>query len=116
MGCSPFKLSSSSYDGSPNSCPAPDTKNPDPNNYKIVDHKKVGDFLIIQINYPNCTNFEGNKILVYKGVSLKNLLMQKLIDPHFSSNSKYYSPIARFVPNVEGWSMAVKLCSILKQS
>ena len=92
--------SSSSY-----SAPAPDI-NPNPSNYKILLAEERGKFLIIKLQYPNCTNFEGNKILVYKGVKLIDLVNQKLIDPHFFENKKYVSPIARFIPTEEGLRMA----------
>ena len=32
------------------------------------------------------------------------------IDPHFSDNKKYHSPIARFEPTDRGWEMALTLC------
>lgn len=80
--------------------------NPDPNRYSIKRVQKEGDFLIIKINYPDCSTFEGNKILVYKGCTIVNLVEQGKIDPHFSDNKDFLSPIARFRPDDEGWKMA----------
>jgi len=80
--------------------------NPDPANYKIIDTLTVGNILIADIQYPDCKNYEGRKILVFEGVTAKSLRGQKLIDPHFSKNSKYLSPIARFEPTDRGWKMA----------
>jgi hypothetical protein len=91
--------------------------NPDPNNYKIIrsetcipkskkGKKKRRIYLVVEINYPDCTNYEGNKVLIYEGIMLRDLLMQQLIDPHFSDNKKYKSPIARFEPTQRGWNMA----------
>lgn len=85
----------------------PDPRNPDASKYVIVRHRKEGKFLIVEMNYPNCTNYEGDKILVYKDITITELKRQKLIDPHFSENQKFHSPIARFVPTEEGWRMAV---------
>jgi hypothetical protein len=82
--------------------------NPDPENFKIVDAAQIGDFLILKINYPDCTNFEGNKILVFKSVSPLDLLKQQVIDPHFMDSDRIKSPIARFTPTPEGWNMAVR--------
>lgn len=79
---------------------------PDPNRYSIKRVHKEGDYLIIKINYPDCTTFEGNKILVYKGCTIVNLVEQGQIDPHFSENKEFLSPIARFRPDDEGWMMA----------
>lgn len=80
--------------------------NPDPDNYKVVKAEQVGEFLLLKIHYPDCTNYEGNKILVFKGVTPLDLLNQRSIDPHFFQNKTVKSPVARFVPTDEGWAMA----------
>ena len=89
-------------------------RNPNPNNYVIKkcasSHGSIDFFTIVEINYPDCENFEGNKILVFKNVSIEQLEKQKVIDPHFSDNDKYFSPIARFVPTQEGWENADMFC------
>lgn len=87
----------------------PQLPNPDPNNYVIKQYNQCGKYLLVAITYPDCTNYEGRKILLYKGITIKKLLKQKIIDPHFSDNKKFYSPIARFEPTQEGWDMGVKL-------
>ena len=84
--------------------------NPDPKNYTILQAEQQGRFLILKLKYSGCTNYEGTKILVYKDVSLIDLVNQKSIDPHFCNNSKFHSPIARFIPTNEGWNMAETLC------
>lgn len=86
--------------------------NPKPNNYKIVRHEQVGDNLVVEIKYLDCTNYEGRKILAYLKLTFENLMSQKLIDPHFSENKKYCSPFARFEPTESGWILAIKLCSL----
>jgi hypothetical protein len=86
--------------------------NLDSSNYRIIKSKKIDNFLILFINYPNCTNFEGNKILVYINCTIDNLYAQRSIDPHFSDNKNYISPIARFIPTDIGWKMAEFFCSI----
>ena len=80
--------------------------NPYPANYKIIDTLTYGDILIVEIQYPDCKNYEGRKILVYEGVTSQELRKQKYIDPHFSINKKFHSPIARFEPTERGWKMA----------
>ncbi len=80
--------------------------NPNPRNYKILQHETVGDYLIVEIKYPDCTNYEGNKILLYRGITLKQLKAQGSIDPHFCNNPNFCSPIARFEPTDRGWQMA----------
>ena len=78
----------------------------DPNNWKIVKSKELHGFLVLKLQYPDCTNYEGNKILVFKGVTLIDVVNQRLIDPHFFKDSKFKSPVARFEPTEEGWRMA----------
>jgi hypothetical protein len=80
--------------------------NPRADNYKILKYKEIGDNLILIIKYLDCTNYEGKKILVFKNVSLKKIMNQGLIDPHFSENKNYYSPFARFEPTKKGWKSA----------
>jgi len=117
MGVIKF-FSSSSYDGGrtpQNGWNAQSNPNPDPKNWDIIKWSEIGDYLVIKIKYLDCINYEGNKIMVYKGTTHSELVSQKLIDPHFSENKKYKSPIARFQPTGEGWEMALKfveMCSI----
>jgi hypothetical protein len=80
--------------------------NPDPKNYKIIKSEFINGHLIVMINYPDCTNYEGNKLLLYKFCTLEELLKQKYIDPHFSDNEKFKHPFARFEPTDEGWHYA----------
>ncbi len=84
--------------------------NPDPSNYKIIKSEKINNHLIVLINYPDCTNYEGNKILVFEKLNIEELINQEKIDPHFSDNKNYHSPIARFEPSEKGWSLAKKIC------
>ena len=88
--------------------------NPDPNNYDIIYAKQIKNFLLIQIHYPDCINYEGIKILIYKDITLSDLKKQDSIDPHFSRNKRFKSPIARFVPSVEGLKMAISFCKNYK--
>ncbi len=80
--------------------------NPSPSNYKILETLTFGNMLIVEIQYPDCNNYEGKKILVYEGITISQLKKQKLIDPHFSENKNFYSPVARFEPTQKGWKMA----------
>jgi hypothetical protein len=108
--------SSSSYSYSPPRSytpPAPKLPNPDPSNYEWVQEKSFsgpgGDYLVVELHYPDCTNFEGNKILVYKGfVNFRHIekANKKLIDPHFCDSADHVNPIARFIPDKMGWLYA----------
>lgn len=80
--------------------------NPKPDNYTIIRHEVIGEYLIIEIQYLDCTNYEGRKTLVFN-CQLQDLLNQKLIDPHFSESKSFISPIARFEPTERGWEFAI---------
>ena len=91
----------------------PPAGNPNPSNYKIVGADERHGYLVVKIQYPDCSNYEGNKILVFKG-TLIELVNQKWIDPHFfEANPDFKSPLARFVPTDEGWEMALLLIEAL---
>lgn len=76
--------------------------NPDPRNFTILNEEYINGYLILLVKYPNCTNFEGHKLLVYGGaVSSKAILHHTSgkLDPHFSTH--WGGPIARFRPCLE---------------
>jgi len=105
MGCA-FFLSSSSRDCSRN-------PNPNPVNFTIQRMYDDGRFVVVQIIYPDCDNYEGNKILVFEGLDKEYIMRMVSIDPHFSANDPINSPIARFVPNQYGWRMAIKFINTM---
>lgn len=78
--------------------------NPNPKNFEILRTAEIKEFTIIEIKYPDCTNYEGRKILVYKAAS-KDVINQKIIDPHFCDGN-HLSPVARFEPTEFGWEAA----------
>lgn len=87
--------------------------NPESDNYTIIRADVVNGYLLVEIKYHDCTNYEGKKIMIFK-CTPSQLLNQKLIDPHFSNNSNYHSPIARFEPTSLGWENARRCASVMK--
>ena len=81
--------------------------------FTLIQSKQIGKFLVAQIKYPNCNEFEGNKILVFEDIDIEILNKQKCIDPHFSESKKFPHPIARFLPTAEGWGYALKFCEMV---
>ena len=116
MGINIFSRSKSSFDKNEYQKIEPDLlssfnnreslPNPNPLNYEVLRHQRRWGHLVIEIKYLDCTNYEGKKILVFENTTELDLLNQKLIDPHFSDNPLYHSPIARFEPTERGWRMA----------
>lgn len=82
--------------------------NPNPRNFRIQRFVASGNYLVVLINYPDCTNYEGNKIMIFEGIDGSQLEKLDFIDPHFCCGD-HLSPIARFEPTDRGWDMACKL-------
>ena len=78
--------------------------NPNPKNFLIIKHEQIGIYLLIEVKYPDSTNYEGHKIMIFE-CTYESLLKQMSIDPHFSDNPNFHSPIARFEPTKRGWEM-----------
>jgi hypothetical protein len=102
---SPNESSPSPATANPAAASSGTAPNPDPYRYTVLAVKEIGDCLVLKIQYPDCTNFEGVKILVFKGVTMVSLINQRAIDPHFSDGAAA-SPVARFRPTGEGWKQA----------
>lgn len=88
------------------------SKNPNPNQFTILNAYQYDErYLLVQLRYNGCTNFEGKKILVYEFndqcPNLDAFYKLKTLDPHFCDKD-CFSPIARFVPTKQGQQMAVK--------
>lgn len=81
--------------------------------FKITAWYQKGSYLVVKINYPSAKHYEGNKVLVYDGITIEDLRNLKAIDPHFLENKEKPSPIARFEPTNEGWIYAQKFCNML---
>ena len=79
-----------------------------PENFNIEISTQIENYLILIVEYPNCSNYEGLKILVYENVTIEDINKLNKIDPHFCE--KCLSPIARFVPTMKGYKMAKMFC------
>jgi hypothetical protein len=92
-----------------------DTRNPNPIFFTINKAQEIGEFVVAEVYYIGCTNYEGKKILVWQGLSVVELLDLQEIDPHFVVGSKL---IARFEPTNTGWTNAISfaLLSYKRQS
>lgn len=71
--------------------------NPDPCRFRLVSWIQYGSYILAKVNYPDCTGFEGNKLLVFKGLSVGELTGLSVLDPHFTIDGRI---IARFRPDL----------------
>lgn len=93
------------------------TPNPNPERYGLMDYFSEGHSFAIKLRYEGCTNYEGIKILVFNNTSLSEVIKKNKnkIDPHFSDNKNFISPIARFEPTSFGWTLAQNLVRKLNE-
>lgn len=85
---------------------------PDPYKFEILQISCVGNWSAVKIRYPNCTNYEGNKILLCNQVE-SLIRKHKRIDPHFTDKENALNLFARFEPTEKGWEEAVALARLL---
>jgi hypothetical protein len=87
--------------------------NPDPSNFKIIDERMVGKYLVLLVSYPNCKNFEGKKLMVYENFTSSKELIKfnsGKLDPHFANRKG--SPIARFAPASESLILIERMAGV----
>lgn len=87
-----------------------DPRDPIPSRFVIDEIEQVGMYVIATITYPNCTNFEGRKLVVFRDATVQEIKQLNTIDPHFYEDSKI---IARFAPTHDGYKMALKACGTM---
>lgn len=79
--------------------------NPDPYRFQVLRVEAFctngRPYYVSEIHYPNCTNYEGRKILL----TVWDPRLRSMLDPHFSDDNTL---LGRFVPNALGWEMACR--------
>jgi hypothetical protein len=68
---------------------------------------------VAEVLYPDCTNYEGRKILVLYG-NKAALLSTTHLDPHFCDGPHDLKVFARFEPTEDGWDAACATAARLK--
>lgn len=88
---------------------------PDPRVFEIQTLLGYPNAVVAKIRYPNCTTFEGTKILVFTGVTVDQVREAGVLDPHFSDKAPRGAvvPIARFEPTALGWRLAMDCAASL---
>ena len=94
---------------------------PDASEYEILKAETLHGHLILCVRYPSCAScaYEGVKVMVYGGISYKDALYWREIDPHFADPSgaraPYQAPppVARFPGSDEGWERALAFVRVI---
>ena len=87
---------------------------PDPTNFRISIYNEQNGNVAILVKYPNCKNYEGEKIIVFKNTTWGQIRNLEELDPHFTEEDNVIKPFARFEPTLDGWLSAVELLKNLK--
>lgn len=96
-------------------------KQPDNSQFEIIDCMELTGGVVLKVKYESCVScsYEGTKVLVYEGASLRDVLKWKVIDPHFSDKPDLArsapSPTARFPASQRGWAMAIEFLRYLNE-
>lgn len=80
--------------------------NPNPSRFNIIKEHYENGYLVLEVLYKDCTNFEGRKFLLYKGFKSSEQLLKyndSKLDPHFADTKG--APIGRFKPGKEGLNL-----------
>jgi hypothetical protein len=86
--------------------------NPDPRHFSIEKITKVGKHVVVRVRYPNCQNYEGEKVLLIRNTTEKQVRAATFLDPHFCESSIHLTPFARFEPTEAGWQAAIT-CAVM---
>ena len=81
--------------------------NPSPDRWRLIECLEFENAYVLKVRYDDCTNYEGVKVMVYRG----KYAYQIRLDPHFKPDNT--APIARFRPDEEGWNFAIALAKSL---
>lgn len=82
---------------------------PNPHRFEIVSAVQVGKALVAAVTYPDCTTFEGKKVIVFENMTKAELQSMWALDPHFAEGSKI---IARVRP--DQWVLALEIAELLR--
>jgi hypothetical protein len=90
----------------------PKPGNPNPARFIVLAIEKFRFHTVMMVSYPDCTNYEGKKILVFKGDPTGKIEGGlEFLEPHFCEKTNQ-DLVARFVPTDEGWRLACFLANL----
>lgn len=86
--------------------------NPNPRRFDVTRVEGVGCGLVVEVVYPDCTTYEGRKVLVFAHTREIDVRAATVLDPHFTDHAPAGAlvPVARFEPTDRGWQLA-RICA-----
>ncbi len=111
MGFKLFSFSYSSYESS-TITKIIQSPNPDPKNWKIIKVARTVDriHIMVLVNYPDATNYEGNKLMILTEKWFEECQTSGILDPHFFPEK---GPIVRLTPDQKGWELGLQILKML---
>lgn len=89
-------------------------RTPNPDDFEVIRVEEVGAHLVMEVRYSSCTkcSFDAKKVMVFFNTSLKQAILWRRIDPHFTdkppkSPKEAPTPRARFPADNIGWTDAL---------
>lgn len=88
---------------------APVSPNPNPKRFTVLRVVQAERHLVALVHYPDCTSYEGRKVLVFADTRAGDLCAATELDPHFTDVAPAGAlvPVARFEPTERGWRLAM---------
>lgn len=80
-------------------------------NFEIVRGCWIGNYIVAHVKYINYPEYNGDKVLVWKGLSKGEFYQLKQMDPQFSPSSALF---ATFKPYAGGYNAAITMVSRLQ--
>jgi len=84
---------------------------PNPYRFEIIDVHDCDGAIVAIVKYPDCTTYEGVKVLVYEDAAAFERVRGGPMDPHFLPGAS--SPLARFAPTLRGIELALAFAHAL---
>lgn len=84
------------------------TADPNPRFFRVRSVELIGGCTRALVNFPDCTTYGGDKILVFRGDLVSWVRKTHYLDPHFLTENP--NLIARFAGDQAGWGMAELFC------
>lgn len=81
-----------------------DRGDPNPKNFDIIRSQRYGRNVLLEVVYPDATNYEGKKIMILEDFRYGGFTHITELDPHFKEGGNV---VARFEPTERGWQMGL---------
>lgn len=86
---------------------------PQAHRFELIKVEQVGLNVVALVRYPDASEFDGAKVLLYRNEAVARIEAAPMLDPHFLMASAHPKPFARFEPTEEGLRAALLMAEAL---